>query len=45
MTYEAYGDGILHDYVGLLFQAGEKKEENKLGMEVARQLESILSYF
>ena len=45
MTYEAYGDGILHDYVGLLFQAGEKKEANKLGMEVARQLESILSYF
>jgi len=45
MSYEAYSDGILHDYVGLLFQAGEKKAANELGMEVARQLESILTYF
>ena len=45
MTYEAYGDGILHDYVGLLFQAGDKKAANELGLEIARQLESILAYF
>ena len=45
MTYEAYGDGILQDYVGLLYQAGEKKLANELGLEIARQLESILAYF
>ena len=45
MTFESYGDGILHDYVGLLFQAGEKKAANDLGLELARELESILAYF
>lgn len=44
-TYEAYGDGILHDYVGLLFKAGEKKLANEVGMKIASQLESILAYF
>jgi len=45
VPFEAYSDGILHDYVGILLQAGDKKAANKLGLEVARQLESILAYF
>lgn len=45
MTYEGYGDGVLHDYVGVLLQAGDIKTANELGTELARQLESILVYF
>ncbi len=45
MQYEAYGDGVIHDYVNLLLKAGDKKSAVKLGKEVARQLESILTYF
>jgi hypothetical protein len=41
----AYQDGILHDYVGMLYRAGDKAAAEKLGAEVARQLESILNYF
>ena len=45
MPYEAYGDGVLHDYVGILLEAGDKKTANELGLEIARQLETILTYF
>lgn len=45
VNYEAYSDGTLQDYVGLLFRAGEKKAANELGLELARQFESILAYF
>ena len=45
MTYEAYGDGVLHDYVGILLQAGDKETATELGKELARELESILVYF
>ena len=41
----AYQDGILHDYVGMLYRAGDKKAAEELGQEVARQLESIMNYF
>jgi hypothetical protein len=44
-SYTAFGDGILHEYVSLLFRAGEKKAANELGLEIANQLESILAYF
>ncbi len=40
-----YQDGILHDYVAILYRAGDKKAAEELGKEVARQLESILNYF
>lgn len=38
-------DGILHDYVALLYRAGDKAAAEKLGAEVARQLETIINYF
>jgi hypothetical protein len=40
-----YQDGILHDYVAILYRAGDKKAAEELGKEVARQLETILNYF
>jgi hypothetical protein len=42
---QAYQDGILHDYVGIYFKAGDKKAANKLGMTVLSQLSSVLGYF
>lgn len=45
ISYDSYSDGILHDYVGLLFRAGDKVAAEKLGSEVARQLESIFNYY
>ena len=43
--YAQYQDGVLQDYVGLLYRANDKQGAEKLGAEVARQLESILGYF
>lgn len=43
--YAQYQDGVLQDYVGLLYRANDKEGAEKLGAEVARQLESILGYF
>lgn len=40
-----YEDGNLHQYVMILYRAGAKAEAEKLGNEVARQLESIINYF
>ena len=44
-TFKAWSDGSLHEYVRILFMAGDKEGANKLGLEVARQLESIITYF
>jgi hypothetical protein len=41
----SYGDGILHDYVGLLYRAGDKNSAEMLGQTVADQLESIIKYY
>jgi hypothetical protein len=43
--YAQYQDGVLQDYVGLLYRANDKEGAEKLGAEVARQLESIMGYF
>jgi hypothetical protein len=40
-----YSDGVLHDYVRILYRAGDKKAAEELGMTVAKQLESIVRYF
>lgn len=45
VTYEGYADGVLHDYVGVLYRAGDKEGAAKLGMKVADQIESIFNYF
>jgi hypothetical protein len=45
LNLSVYQDGILHDYVALLYRAGDKESAEKLGAEVARQLESIINYF
>src|SRR5574343_234829 len=41
----SYNDGILHDYVGLLYRSGDKKSAEALGKTVADQLESIVKYY
>ncbi|MBL4862893.1 MAG: hypothetical protein JKY09_07755, partial [Crocinitomicaceae bacterium] len=38
-------DGVLHEYVEVLFMAGDKKAANELGATVADQLESIITYY
>jgi len=38
-------DGILHSYVGLLYEAGDMANAEKLGKTIADQLESIIKYF
>jgi hypothetical protein len=40
-----YQDGILHDYVAMLYRAGDKKAAEELGQVIAGQLETILNYF
>ena len=44
-TLKSFSDGVLHDYVGVLYMAGDKKGAEKLGMTVADQLESIITYY
>ncbi len=41
----AYTDGVLQDYVAVLFQAGDKKAAEKLATTLADQMESIFNYF
>ncbi len=43
--YAVYQDGVMHTYVGILFRAGDKAAAEKLGMQVADQLESIINFF
>jgi hypothetical protein len=45
LTYNAWSDGILHEYVGILFRAGDTKGAEKLANTIAGQLESIFMYF
>ncbi len=45
VSLDAYTDGMLHNYVSLLFNVGAKEEASKLGMKVADQLESIIDYY
>ena len=40
-----FNDGVLHEYVGMLYMAGDKAGAEKLGKTVADQLESIIGYF
>jgi hypothetical protein len=41
----AFTDGILHEYVGILYMAGDQKGAEKLGLEIADQLESIIGFY
>jgi hypothetical protein len=43
--FQGYSDGSLHNYVDILFRAGAKEKADKLGLELAGQLESIVNYF
>lgn len=45
ISYPGYADGIMQDYVGILYRAGDKARASKLAEQVADQLESILNYF
>ena len=44
-TLNAYSDGNLHEYVRVLYAAGDKKGAEELGAIVASQLESILTHY
>jgi len=44
-SYTAYQDGTIHDYVTILYRAGDKKGGEKLGQVVADELESIINFF
>lgn len=44
-VYPGYSDGDLHNYVVILYRAGAKEEAEKLGMELAKEIETILNYF
>lgn len=41
----SYSDGILHDYVRILYMAGDVKGAEALGATLAEQLESIIDYY
>jgi len=43
--FTSYSDGILHDYVGILYRSGDVQGAEKLANTVADQLESVFSYF
>jgi hypothetical protein len=43
--FRAYSDGILHNYVRLLYVADDKAAAEKLGKTLATQLESIMKYY
>lgn len=45
VQYPSYTDGTLHDYVSLLYRAGDKAAAEKLGMQMADEIESIFNYF
>lgn len=45
VQFQSQSDGSLHTYVETLFAAGAKAKANKLGLETAAQLESIIQYF
>lgn len=44
-TFKAWNDGNLQEYVRLFYMAGDKKAANELGMKLADQLESIITYY
>jgi len=45
VSLNSFSDGVLHDYVRMLYKAGDKKAAEELGAIVATQLESIFTYF
>jgi hypothetical protein len=45
VSLPGYNDGVLHEYVGMLYMADDKAGAEKLGKIVADQLESIIGYF
>jgi hypothetical protein len=45
LKFNAWSDGILHEYVGILYRAGDRKGADKLANVIAGQLESIFMYF
>lgn len=40
-----YQDGTLHEYVSILYRAGDKNAAEKLGAVVATDIESIINFF
>jgi hypothetical protein len=45
MKHTGYTDGIIHEYISILYRAGDKATATKYAVEVERQIGSILNYF
>lgn len=45
IEYPTYSDGTLYDYIELLYLADDKKTADALGLELARQYESIIEFY
>lgn len=43
--YSTYQDGMLADYVEMLYIVGEKKLANELGMTLAKQYETVIAHY
>ena len=44
-SYQSFADGSLHDYVSILYRAGDKVGGEKLGTQIAQEIETIFNYF
>lgn len=45
LSYPGFSDGVMQDYVKILYMAGDKKAGTELAKKVASQLEMNLKYF
>lgn len=45
INYPTYQDGTLVDYIDMLYIAGDKKTAEQLGLELARQYETVIEFF
>lgn len=45
VEYPVYQDGPLIDYIDMLYVAGDKKTAEELGLELAKQYESVIEFF
>jgi len=43
--YRGYSDGVLYEYIDVLYLAGDKKTANQLANTICTQLETVFNYF
>jgi hypothetical protein len=42
---QSFQDGVLQDYIELFYAAGDKQSAEKYGMRIAKNIESVITYF